>query len=520
MPGDFPKLSGFFNARVWGFALIRAWVYLMFLGVGASLLSMANEGLPPTVYLWSSACLCLTLFAGSFAPAKMEQILFDTPARIAAIALTVVGTLLSTLAVSAWPLEAIAIAGGVFTGIGSGLIHLGYGEIYRNRPPSEVGIEVPMSVLIAGALFALMSDIPFTVQALLVSVLPVISGVIMILQQKAWAPASRRPGTQGPELILPTPRLIMRVGICACGIGLADSINRLVFTTGAGMSNYEFYHPAMVVSSVVLAVILIGFELTRKDATFRDLYKVITFIIAAAILLAPAFLDIVAFQWLGPLITLIGYNAFNAFIWILLADLCYNYRLSAAATFGMGWGMLTLGNTAGQAIGMELCNSLTFSYQMMSVMVALGTLTVFAVSMFVMKDKDLVDIEETHSMVASASKNIDEHTGDIEDTETTKGGGSSEANANKTAEAPQPKRAIFRECCTSLARECGLTPRETEILFMFAKGRTAARIQEDLVLSRGTVTTHLQHIYRKTDVHSKQELLDRIEAQREKVLED
>ena len=79
---------------------------------------------------------------------------------------------------------------------------------------------------------------------------------------------------------------------------------------------------------------------------------------------------------------------------------------------------------------------------------------------------------------------------------------------------PKKKPAPFKERCTKLARDCGLTPRETEILILFAKGRSAARIQEELVISRGTVTTHLQHIYRKVDVHSKQELLDAIEAQK------
>ncbi len=46
---------------------------------------------------------------------------------------------------------------------------------------------------------------------------------------------------------------------------------------------------------------------------------------------------------------------------------------------------------------------------------------------------------------------------------------------------------------------------------LFAKGRSAARIQEELFISKGTVSTHLRHIYQKMDVHSKQELLDVIE---------
>ena len=63
-----------------------------------------------------------------------------------------------------------------------------------------------------------------------------------------------------------------------------------------------------------------------------------------------------------------------------------------------------------------------------------------------------------------------------------------------------------------LAGEYGLSPKETEIMILFAKGRSSTRIQEELYLSRGTVTTHLRHIYQKMDVHGKQEFLDVIEG--------
>ena len=82
----------------------------------------------------------------------------------------------------------------------------------------------------------------------------------------------------------------------------------------------------MLTSSIVLAVLLIGFELLRRDNTFRRLYKLITFTIAASIAFVPSLSNLESLYWLGPLITLVGYNAFNAFVWILLADLTYNFR--------------------------------------------------------------------------------------------------------------------------------------------------------------------------------------------------
>lgn len=59
-----------------------------------------------------------------------------------------------------------------------------------------------------------------------------------------------------------------------------------------------------------------------------------------------------------------------------------------------------------------------------------------------------------------------------------------------------------------IARERGLTMRETEILGLLAQGRSMPYIQQELVLAEGTVRTHVNRIYKKLDVHSRQELID------------
>ncbi len=49
-------------------------------------------------------------------------------------------------------------------------------------------------------------------------------------------------------------------------------------------------------------------------------------------------------------------------------------------------------------------------------------------------------------------------------------------------------------------------------MHLFATGRTAARVREELVISAGTVNTHALHIYQKMDVHSRQELIEKVAA--------
>ena len=53
-----------------------------------------------------------------------------------------------------------------------------------------------------------------------------------------------------------------------------------------------------------------------------------------------------------------------------------------------------------------------------------------------------------------------------------------------------------------------LSPRETDMLPLLLEGRTISRIQETLFISAGMVSTHIRHIYQKTGVDNRQELID------------
>jgi DNA-binding CsgD family transcriptional regulator len=59
-----------------------------------------------------------------------------------------------------------------------------------------------------------------------------------------------------------------------------------------------------------------------------------------------------------------------------------------------------------------------------------------------------------------------------------------------------------------LARRGTLTPREQEVLVILVRGRTLAHMQKALNISEGTAKTHVNHIYQKLGIHSREELLD------------
>ena len=68
------------------------------------------------------------------------------------------------------------------------------------------------------------------------------------------------------------------------------------------------------------------------------------------------------------------------------------------------------------------------------------------------------------------------------------------------------------ERLAAFSRLHGLTARETDVLAHLVRGRALAAIAERLCVSTGTVKTHALHIYAKTGVHSRQELMDLFEA--------
>lgn len=62
------------------------------------------------------------------------------------------------------------------------------------------------------------------------------------------------------------------------------------------------------------------------------------------------------------------------------------------------------------------------------------------------------------------------------------------------------------------AERFGLTPRETEVFYLVLRGRSRGHIAKELVVTEETVKSHIKGIYQKAGVHTKQDLIDRVEG--------
>ena len=84
------------------------------------------------------------------------------------------------------------------------------------------------------------------------------------------------------------------------------------------------------------------------------------------------------------------------------------------------------------------------------------------------------------------------------------------SETTEAADEPEsPTEALRKkERYFSIGKKCSLTKREMEVFGLLLEGKNAGDIETQLCISRYTAKTHISSVYRKTDVHSQQELID------------
>lgn len=71
---------------------------------------------------------------------------------------------------------------------------------------------------------------------------------------------------------------------------------------------------------------------------------------------------------------------------------------------------------------------------------------------------------------------------------------------------------VLHEACQQLSQEYGLSARQSEVLDLLVHGYDVPSTAKKLFISENTVRTHMKKIYALMDVHSKQEIIDVVNA--------
>lgn len=74
------------------------------------------------------------------------------------------------------------------------------------------------------------------------------------------------------------------------------------------------------------------------------------------------------------------------------------------------------------------------------------------------------------------------------------------------------RRAFLDEAVAHMKDTFMLSAREADVLSLYALGFTQDKIAKELHISASTAHTHISHIYAKTDMHSRQEIIDYLDS--------
>lgn len=236
---------------------------------------------------------------------------------------------------------------------------------------------------------------------------------------------------------------------------------------------------------VSLAAIAVAAALpSRYNANF--LYKM-------ALPLMVAGLVCLAFLGEGRTVAVLFANsgnvAFCLFIYITLAMLCARYAVSPAWMFGIVQLAHEIAGLVGMWAGQEFTAVFPVGSDGANLVMCAMIVTVVVVSTVVFNDE-----------VVSRSFGLSP----------ARGGLAQEGGGSGTHPLPNPamsysERIVWQ--CTQVARRYGLTLREQEVLELMAQGMSVPDMAERVSISYGTAKTHVNHIYKKLDVHSRDEAL-------------
>jgi len=81
---------------------------------------------------------------------------------------------------------------------------------------------------------------------------------------------------------------------------------------------------------------------------------------------------------------------------------------------------------------------------------------------------------------------------------------------HKESVSQSDNRDAIDATCELMKKKYSLTTQEMEILKLLAHGRSVPYISEKLFISQNTVRTHTKHMYKKLDVHSRQDCIDAV----------
>lgn len=502
---------------VLGFGLCRAWIVFC---LGAPLVFPAAS---PTHWIYlASGALCAAIVAlicraGGNAIALMRRLLF----RITPFALLASGILIPlAIRTNSELLMACGFAAG---GIGAGPLQVLWGDRFSHHSVHFAAFASPAAAIVTASVAALSSSQTSFMGFIVV---PLLSFGLLVFHadrtghpwrelidksdpDSSWDSAPQSAVAEPAEAAAqPTgfragSRVPLGVGKLMFSIMTFSLLCRMFDTMNSGEDPLAFLGGSPIFALVVVGAAFIAIVAKAGDRfnpTF--IYRLSLPIMVAGYVAIALLFD--SHAAISLLIINVGYEFFDILTWVLFVDASRRRNENALYIFGLGVAFMFCGMALGNAAS-HILDTLVAGGNVQANVVAMAAILCLVIVAFLVLPEGTVAQLSRREGHAERGEEPTAENNDLAESEA-KDSAAGDGQADGAATADRIERH-----CAAVARDFGLTPRESEVIVLLAYGRTLAIIARDLHIAQGTARTHIENIYRKLDVHKQQELIDLVE---------
>lgn len=507
-----------------GFGFWQAWSMLCytdgFLSTGTTALSLDLPLRPSLTSLLFLICsLTLTISIVALTSLKrtdswLKSGWFPAIGAVLGVASTV--TLCMAAAFQSCPSGVLYTACAV-VGVSNAMLCLSYAPIIGEQPPERSFLQVCYAMIISCVIYFIAVGAPFVMKCALCTACPLVSGLLPALGNLKLQQQDREEALQRLALSAATWRLFVAVFVLAAAASLIRS-PLLVSTYTNSETGWVGLGTFIVL--VVCAALVLLYDPSKKLRIDTMLYYpasiiVIVFLLASSV------------QSIGQSITLTSLAsaprvllnvAFDAIFFCII----YQSKMSPAKIMGMGHGLKSLGILLGGLAGITLVPTdetriVFYSIMVFVVVIAIVLIApdrVFAAVFTPIDDQDLENLPPDAPDAVDVASAPDANDAAIA-TDAEQGKEPAGAKTGTLGEAGEEGagtqrtrgKRLWHRRCNLICERYDLSPREQEVLYLLSLGHGSKYISEQLVISLYTARTHTRNIYAKTDVHSREELI-------------
>lgn len=175
----------------------------------------------------------------------------------------------------------------------------------------------------------------------------------------------------------------------------------------------------------------------------------------------------------------------NECVWALLSCIAYRTGSSTLRVFGAGYGAFSLGNVVSWGIS-KVVGAFNLSLDAVTTMIVVASIAMLVAALFLLRGSDIERIMDYAIPDADSSEELHDQP--------------------LTSEDDGKGRSGWRAKCEIACSQAQLTTRERDVFMLLARGDSARSISDNLSISYNTARNHIQRVYTKVGVHSKEEL--------------